>query len=167
MTSGFLAAVVAQGIDFIESLDDELYRFSTAESASIGQHYRHIVDHFWALQAADLNGLVDYEQRHRGGTIEYSRSCALEALQQINRWGNAKMSSDLQQPVTVRISTGEATYVTTVSSFARELLFVCSHAIHHYAFIATIAQQRGQAVPASFGLAPSTCQHKKQLAAAR
>jgi hypothetical protein len=42
------------------------------------------------------------------------------------------------------------------STLARELRALASHTIHHYALVAVVLRLRGVAVPAHFGVAPST-----------
>jgi hypothetical protein len=49
----------------------------------------------------------------------------------------------------------------------RELQFLLSHTVHHYALMALILRLQGFNPAAEFGVAPSTLQHWERAAAAR
>ena len=49
------------------------------------------------------------------------------------------------------------------SSLGRELVFVASHAVHHYALLAAHLRQLGLPVPEGFGLAPATVAHARRI----
>jgi hypothetical protein len=68
-------------------------------------------------------------------------------------------SEDLNRPLKVKMDSG--THHTEAeqwsnSSLRRELQFLISHTIHHYALIATLCARDGFELPADFGVAPST-----------
>ena len=50
------------------------------------------------------------------------------------------------------------------SSASRELEFLLSHTVHHYALIGVICQLAGQTLPKDFGMAPSTLRHLQSQA---
>jgi hypothetical protein len=54
----------------------------------------------------------------------------------------------------------------THSSARRELQFLLSHTVHHYALIAMICRQYGVGVEEDFGVAPSTLKYRRQMAQA-
>ena len=146
--------------------------FSTAcplLGASIGQHLRHVDDHFRCLisnvpNTTDPHSLPRYDiYRNRESTIETSLGQAkssildLDAdLQQLlfeNKLDNYQMS----QKINVSFLTGgeETIFQSTIG---RELSFCMHHAYHHCASMKLIAQNNGflEAVPDGFGIAPST-----------
>ena len=47
------------------------------------------------------------------------------------------------------------------SSIGRELAFVASHTVHHFALLAAHCQQHGIPTPADFGKAPATVAHER------
>ena len=53
-----------------------------------------------------------------------------------------------------------------VTSLARELEFLVSHTVHHYALVAVLAHAHGVIMPADFGMAPSTLKYRQTLSAA-
>jgi len=73
-------------------------------------------------------------------------------------------------PVTLRVCTegacgGERGWV--FSNLARELQFLASHTVHHYALIALTLTALGVPVDADFGMAPSTLRHAERQQCAR
>ena len=53
------------------------------------------------------------------------------------------------------------------STVRRELIFLVSHTVHHYALIAVMLRHQAVGLPADFGVAPSTLRHQRRLAASR
>jgi uncharacterized damage-inducible protein DinB len=51
--------------------------------------------------------------------------------------------------------------VWSVSSTFRELQFLATHTVHHFALVALLLRQRGVEVPVEMGVAPSTLEHWK------
>ena len=56
-------------------------------------------------------------------------------------------------------------YDWTASTVGRELAYLLSHTIHHYALIRLLAYDHGVRLDAEFGVAPSTLKHRDQDAA--
>ncbi|MFM9915424.1 MAG: hypothetical protein ACKVOX_06425 [Rhizobacter sp.] len=128
-----------------------------------GPHLRHVVEHYEALVLRDADSVVDYDSRPRDRELERDAHLArarLTALrQQMTSWSDAM----LDKPLFVRGQgglTGEFDFVTR-SSMGRELMFLASHAIHHYALLQVYCERHGIATHPSFGLAPSTVAHAR------
>lgn len=159
---------VQQAVDFMELMDDSLMvaKVDVAPS-TIGRHLRHIADHFSALVQGEGNELVDYEARSRDSLMESCRETCRETFVDIQQWLMALKPEDLPQTLLVRtdVGIGEALVTTLPSTLARELAFVCSHAVHHYAIIRIIAQALGCETDRVFGLAPSTATFERNQCA--
>lgn len=140
------------------SLTEYTQPFPEFESGSIGQHFRHVLDHYQALLA--MSDSVDYDLRHRGSNLERNQCEALGETQHLlQQLGNLE-----DQPVFIRSETSpdERRVVEAKSSVKRELMFVTSHAIHHFALIAALMRMQGMAVPKEFGVAPATLTYQRQ-----
>lgn len=140
-------------------------------SASIGDHLRHVSDHHDALLRCIEHGddTVNYNKRCRQSLVSTSLEAASEkfiklkaALQQVG-----KQSECLTLPVEVvcEIDIDCEYSARVMSTVGRELLFVSSHAIHHYAVINSMQQAKGRPVPAYFGFAPATITAMRQSSA--
>lgn len=154
-------ALLEQAASLINELDEADYMLSMQDygSGSIGQHLRHVLDHYDSLSNG-TNGVIDYDQRRRNNPVETSKALALAEIQRTLR----HLPLLVDQPVRVRseVSPHMQHIEETDSSIKRELLFVTSHAVHHFALIALLLRLQGMAVPADFGVAPATLSHQRQ-----
>jgi hypothetical protein len=124
----------------------------------VGAHLRHVVEHYDALVHGLPLGLVDYDGRPRDRQLETSPTLARDRLlglrQELGEW-TADM---LDRPVQVLGQggiTGDFDFCVA-SSVGRELAFLASHAVHHFALLAEHLQRHGVPVPSHFGKAPGT-----------
>lgn len=160
-------ATVQQGIDFLTHLSSTQYTAVTEITASsIGGHVRHILDHFQSIQRSTRVGstwfrFVDYEIRERGGALETDIAMAIQTMHQVHNWISLLDDQELTVAVTVNadVGIGDIKLMQVPSTLGRELMFCCSHAIHHYAVLKSIYQALGGQVSPNFGLAPSTANH--------
>ena len=143
---------------------------SPAYAGPVGAHLRHIVEHYEALLAPPLQGVVDYDSRPRDALLERCPNTAAARIAQlIERLRElARTGADTDAPVAVRVHIGSAGQwpVEVPSTLARELVFVASHAVHHYAVLVAFCREHGIAIDADFGKAPATVAHQRALAAA-
>ena len=67
-------AVLQQGCVFLDCMADEVYArpLPVDCAASIGKHYRHVLDHFLCLREGIRTGKVNYDQRDRDPQLENS-----------------------------------------------------------------------------------------------
>jgi len=152
-------ATLEQALRVLSELSDGAYRsVSRAAGGTIGAHLRHIADHIDALRYGCNSGVVDYDRRTRGGPIEHSCEAGKAYLRQAQQWLKSLPEQQLQTPLRVRsdMGLGEPRLVEHSSHLGRELMFVFSHAVHHYALIDIIARDLGHRLPAEFGVAPAT-----------
>jgi uncharacterized damage-inducible protein DinB len=132
-------------------------------SRAVGPHLRHIVEHYQAL----LNALavpgssVDYDGRERDLGMQSQPTMTLSALrhviEQLDIHAN-DASHLLSTPLLTHLQTGlsgelETTVPTTLG---RELLFLSSHTVHHYALLGQYCRDAGVELGHDFGKAPST-----------
>lgn len=166
--AGYLDDLVEQNCHALVELNTLIDRLSDSDflapadpchGSSIGQQARHIIEHGEAMVAA-VDGDADYHHRSRDTATEQSRSHARLRLQRlIQALAERVALVDGDSPVNVRhVLSGrsERAEVSLASSLGRELMFLQSHTIHHMALIGIMARLQGVAVPAGFGVAPST-----------
>lgn len=162
--------IIKQGEDYLNSLisDNSKSNYCKVLSplfiSSAGAHMRHIIDHYLALISGLSVGKVDYDIRHRNSKVEQEPKLALDKLVQISHWLKSLGEADLTQALILNteISIQEHKVQSVPTSLARELIFVSSHAIHHYAMIAQISQQQKMQLPSSFGIAPATATYLRK-----
>lgn len=159
-------ACLQQATDLVHSLPDALYarKEATCYNSSIGGHLRHVLDHYHSLEKGWEARQIDYEARPRDTHLETERTAALAALTHAIKSLNKRSSDELATSVEICLGNA-ATPAVCHSSYLRELQFLLSHTIHHFALIATIARLGGfEDFPEGFGIAPSTLAY---LAASR
>jgi len=155
--------VLQQGCIFLEGIGDEMYSrpLEGEFTASLGAHYRHVLDHFLCLAEGIRTGQVNYDQRRRNLQLESSVTCARLATEGlIDECGG--LSSEILQSecaVTYSVGYGETEAEAVRSNLAREVMFCVGHAIHHYAILRILCAGVGLKLPYEFGIAPSTLKH--------
>lgn len=161
---GQCIAVLRQGVNLIESLDDEVFtRIESSSKASVGTHFRHNFDFVTNLLCGLETGRVDYNLRERNLEVEQNRQYAISRFEQIIT-KFAKLNVEmLDQKILVRSEIIEDVWCE--SSALRELEFLQSHTIHHYALIEAKIVSFGLSVPNNFGVAPSTLEFWKSQTA--
>ena len=166
-----VAEVLRQGESLLNSLSDDHYtrRLPAVFGSAIGEHYRHCLDHFQSL----LHGLdadeINYDHRERNPLIENDRALALAETYRIKHAFGSVPAPFLDCPINVRSKVNYELDTAPLigSTVGRELMYAVAHAIHHYALIAVMCGMLDVALPAGFGVAPSTLNyHAEQPKAA-
>jgi hypothetical protein len=159
---------VKQAKAFLQDLTVEKYQLVITPHfvSSAGTHMRHILDHYLALKDGVNTGVVNYNKRNRFASVE---SCPLEALQawqKIEQWLEEVNKLDADLPLTIECETSitKTQNTQTQSTLARELVFVASHAIHHFSLLAVINSLLGNKEDVDFGIAPTTATYIRQQA---
>ncbi len=136
-------------------------------AATIGPHLRHVLDHYDCFLDGLDRARVDYDMRLRDVETEQHLALAQRRLSRTIARLGALPGTGMPRQLRVNLATSTASPgITTWSSPDRELQFLQSHAVHHYALMKVLAQQAGLEVRREFGVAPSTLQHECDIASA-
>lgn len=160
-------SVLGQGRRLLCALTDDGYASVFHSGASVGAHIRHVLDHYLSLRRGFTNGEVDYDRRDRDPRVETDREFAAALLDELRAWLAGLDDKTLSVPLTVRLRTGgyaESDGGAWPSSPRRELHFAMTHAIHHYAVVASDLRSRGLAVEPGLGIAPATLGYRRGAA---
>lgn len=154
-----------QGAQFLERLDDATYAAPESDrprAAGVGPHFRHCLD-FYLCFLRDLeNGRIDYDRRDRRPELETDRLAALAEVERIiDRLAGIVVEPTGQGLEVHHDSVPDERSETAWhrSTVDRELRFLASHTVHHFALIARIARERGVEPGESFGVAPATLEY--------
>ncbi len=161
-----------QGTDLIARMSKEQYSTKVAQcfNSSVGEHFRHIIDHYTSLMdgSADDQGDVrrlDYDSRRRDREVELNPEAGISRLEQVCSFLE-KLDLEAGTRLEIKMDTGsDIEDQWAPSTLLRELQFLLSHTVHHYALIATMNAFNGVATPEEFGIAPSTLAHRRTLSA--
>ena len=165
---GSVEDILTQALTLLDSVDQVCYSkvAGPPHSASIGQHYRHVLDHFLCLAEGIRNGQIDYDRRSRERELETNLNAARERTRELLTLFVRLDSRALGARYTVLYSVGyssdEAQQIDT--TLAREVAFCVSHAIHHFAIIKLVCAHFDVSVPDVFGIAPSTLKYRAAIA---
>jgi uncharacterized damage-inducible protein DinB len=151
-----------QGADLVRRLDAAQFRAATdlVPGGTVGSHFRHCLDFYASFLRGLEVGKIDYDARDRSPELETLPERAVTAMQQAATKLDALGEELLDQVVRVRGDgpggEGEGWSRSTVG---RELQYLLSHTIHHFAIIGFILRARGFEPASDFGVAPSTLRH--------
>lgn len=159
-------ALLEQGLALLERLDDARYLARALPLAPIGQHLRHALDFYDLFLGGLASGEIDYDARSRDREVETSRQRAMQkVLELIDAVARIPLGMADRQ---LRVCSDRACESTELSRWSRstvrrELQFLRSHTLHHYALLGVLAKVQEVELPVGFGVAPSTIQHEKAL----
>ncbi|MEO0973858.1 MAG: DinB family protein, partial [Pseudomonadota bacterium] len=136
-------AFLRQGVALLRSLDDDIYCRSGPPlyESNVGAHFRHILDHYQQFANGVAEGAVDYDQRERDPHMESDRAVAIARLEGLTARLEALATYAADQPLAVRLNSSASSReedLAATSSVGRELQFLVSHTVHHYALVAFI-----------------------------
>ncbi|MDP0500605.1 MAG: hypothetical protein Q7P63_10945 [Verrucomicrobiota bacterium JB022] len=155
-------ACLEQGRVLLRALPAGMYAQPCAQcfNSTMGGHLRHNTDHYECFLKGYRTGEIDYDARSRDTLIETDAEYAEGVLGRLAEGLAEVDEAMLDEPVRVKMD-GGCSEEWSHSSIRRELQFLLSHTIHHYALIVAIGQSFGfRDFPAKFGVAPSTLKHR-------
>lgn len=161
--------VLIQGLGLLFNIWDKTYSHlaEAPYSASVGGHYRHVLEHFQCVIRGIRSGEINYDARERNPRLEtevrYATIATCDVLRAIKNYTDAGLAHPCR--VVNSVSYGSAQPSLIESNVGREIAYCVGHAIHHYAIIRLICSHLGVEVPNEFGIAPSTLKYRSSFAA--
>jgi hypothetical protein len=165
--------LLRQAQDLVEQLQhraDPTFRYGHA----VGPHLRHIMEHYTALlQAlAQADPVVHYDARGRDMRVQNEPAAALTMLREVlAHWSDLARERSSSHALGQTLGTclhagavGEHS-VSVPSTLGRELLFLSSHTVHHFALLAPYCRAAGVEPGPDFGKAPATRAFERLAAA--
>ena len=154
-----------QGIQLLSQITDENYchlnkKISKSHS---GQHFRHNIDFYNCFLSGLETGLIDYDHRNRDPLIETNREIAISFMTTILNEMNSLFEIDKTKKIHIVQNDDNGLDVRHCqSTIERELMFLVSHTVHHYAIIGILLRSQGVKLDSDFGKAPSTITFEHQ-----
>ncbi|MEZ4811631.1 MAG: DinB family protein [Allomuricauda sp.] len=152
---------IEQFKEILRQVPEECYAApcKVLSDASIGQHTRHIIELYLCLIKGYDHADVSYDRRERNRRIEMELPFAIAQLEHIQ----ATLERP-NKPIKVTYELGEKE-TCLESNYYREVMYNLEHTIHHHALIKIgIEHFTDLQLPESFGVAPSTMQHRQACA---
>jgi len=161
--------MLRQGVEVIEKMGSCLY--SNAKPPflqnGVGSHFRHCIDFYTCFLESVETAKINYVLRKRNRLAEIDCSFAILEIEAIIEKLRRLQPMDFEKQVLVIAEESSGTLDSNAwsrSSFARELEYLLSHTVHHYALIALALRLQGFEPGEGFGVAPSTLVYWKQTA---
>ncbi len=166
--NALLLRQAAQLIDRLVAHAQPSFNYAQA----VGPHLRHTIEHYQALMSTlgrPGRHLVDYDARSRALDVQSQSGVTKHRLLQLvddmdECASNPALS--LGDPLTTHLQAGSVGELDVVvnTTLGRELLFLSSHTVHHFALLAHYCKAAGVEVGADFGKAPSTVAFERKSA---
>lgn len=157
-----------QAFDLVKSLHPAQYIHAhpPVYANGIGPHLRHCLDHYSLFNAGWRDGEVDYDQRPRREEQARDPQAMLAWIGEQSAALQTLRHGDLVRPLQVKMDCGTPmSQPWSASSVFRELQFLVSHTVHHFALVGMILHDQDLPVPPGFGVAPSTLKFEAGSAA--
>lgn len=159
---------LTQGIDLLQRVSPADYvRRGEFGLSPAGGHMRHVLDHYACFLTGLTSGTVDYDARTRAADVERHPVRAIEVANDIVAQMKEVRAIDADHILRVRMNCGTANIEPRGSTVGRELQFLVSHTVHHYALVRAVLAEAGLTIDATFGVAPSTLKQQSDAACAR
>jgi len=156
--------VLLQGLALLFAVGDTTFSRTAGAPfhASIGGHYRHVIEHFRSLIHGLRASQINYDARERNvrlqNEVSYASVATCDTLRALKHYDGRILQRECNVINSVGYNASEPLQMN--SNIARELAYCIGHAIHHYAIIRLICHELGVSVPPEFGVAPSTLKHR-------
>lgn len=158
--------ILERGIDVLQQLGEGLYSKPEPRvcSGGIGAQLRHCLDFYQCFLRGLQAGRIDYDARDRDKRIENEPTYAIGRMRElIASLGDLALPASQTELNVSTDSDGDTppSQRWARSSIERELQFLRSHTVHHFAIIAVILRLNGVDPGPEFGIAPSTLAYQR------
>jgi len=128
--------------------------------STLGQHLRHCLDHYRSFLSGLGDAKIDYDSRGRSEELECATEFAICEITSIRNELRELSGDKVPVGVLVRLDCGTGGSDYQPSTPGRELQFLVSHTIHHFAMMGGMCSSLQIPVESGFGVAPSTLRHR-------
>jgi uncharacterized damage-inducible protein DinB len=151
---------LGEGAALLALLKPEQYTrgYKPAFHSTIGAHFRHVLEHYRCFIRQLETGHICYDDRERDPLLERDFTYANQTLIELQGELRGLGQQNLDKPC--QLSDQQATESVT-STVLRELLFLQSHTVHHYAIVGAMTRAFGIQPSDDFGVAIATREHQK------
>ena len=167
-------SALKEGLTLLSLLDSKQYvqGFKPAFQSNIGTHFRHVLEHYQCFFSQLEQAEFRYDRRQRVGRlevdIEYARETISELITTLECFDSDLFKRDYTISEEYSDDSLHNNLIGAVSTtLERELMFLQSHTVHHYAMIAAMTRALGITPDEEFGVAIPTRIFTKKLDQAR
>lgn len=132
--------------------------YKPAFHSTIGAHFRHVLEHYRCFIKQFSSAEICYDKRARDQDLECDIKYAKSTIKELIGEFQNLMNTDLNKACLVHDQLAQKAVSSTLH---RELLFLQSHTMHHYAIIGAMTRSFGAQPDADFGVAIATRVHQE------
>ena len=156
--------MVLQLSRLLDQIDTKSYNKPLAifKGATLGQHFRHILDFYSCLSAGFETGLIDYSNRERNAKVEQDKDFAKSRIEAV-----LEMVCGIEETTSIKVkadfsTSSEVSRPIVHSTVGREIVFAYDHALHHLAIIRMGIQTAFPhlEMAENLGVAPATVKYR-------
>lgn len=139
----------------------------TLSQASIGAHFRHILEFYQCCISQKESGLVNYDLRKRNKSLEENPNFGVQTIETLlNYLSTVQAQEDCPLHLGSGVESDPVNHSTSKSSFFRELAYCLDHCIHHQSLIKIGLTEQGldHLIDENFGVAFSTQNYRNECA---
>ncbi|MFO7724452.1 MAG: hypothetical protein R6V45_02800 [Oceanipulchritudo sp.] len=154
-------SLLEQADALLADLDEEAYTrpCEACFRSTPGGHLRHILEHYGSFLDGLADRRIDYDRRDRGSPVEFSVEAARAEVERLLLDLEGASRIDPGERLAILLDDGGSARESS-SNPERELQFLLSHSVHHFALMRTMLYLDGhRAFPEGFGIAPSTLRY--------
>jgi len=153
-------SALQEGLELLALLTPVQYTqgYKPAFHSTIGAHFRHVLEHYRCFVYQLPNREICYDSRERDLELECDFHYAEKTIHSLIADLQQLASLDLDVNCTLVDQQASEAVATTVY---RELLFLQSHTMHHYAIIGAMTRSFGAQPADDFGVAIATRTHQQ------
>lgn len=142
--------------------------FKPAFQSDIGTHFRHVLEHYRCFFGQMASAEFRYDCRLRDARLEseldYAKETMLETIRLFGRFDMSLFARDYTLGEEQSDGDLEGVLINGVkTTLERELMFLQSHTVHHYAMVAAMMRALGLEPDAEFGVAIPTRNYTRRL----
>lgn len=134
--------------------------FKPAFQSTIGAHFRHVLEHYRCFVSQMVGGTFCYDKRERDQQLECDAEYALQTIDELITSVRDIDEANCMRPLMIE---DEQTSAPVATNLNRELLFLQSHTVHHYAIIGAMTRAFGNQPDEDFGVAIATRVHNDRV----
>lgn len=150
-----------EGAQLLKVLKNNQYTegYKPAFHSTIGAHFRHVLEHYRCFLGQQTCQQFCYDKRERDQQLESDSGYAKTTISELIVGLKKLDDQAFEQRYTI---VDEQSGGPVETNLQRELLFLQSHTVHHYAIIGAMTRAFGNQPEDEFGIAIATRTHQKK-----
>lgn len=160
-----------EGLELLATIEQAHFTrsFKPAFESTIGAHFRHVLEHYRCFINQQAHAQFCYDKRERDQRLEVELNYAVKEIHELRSAITNLNDKVFELEYTIvdqQLASSNGDQTTSIpTTLQRELLFLQSHTVHHYAMIGAMVRLLGMPTESNFGVAFATRKHEQEVSA--